>query len=189
MPERVKGFLQRKGAAMEQKVIREILDWLKYIAIAVVLALVIRSFVVMNIKVPTGSMLPTIQLGDQILVNRFVYRFKPLQRGDIVVFRYPDNPKELYVKRLIGMAGDKVEIIEGKLYINGQPVEEDYLYEEMRGSFGPYMVPEGGYFMLGDNRNDSKDSRFWRNQYVTDDLIIGKAFFRLFPLNSAGVLH
>ncbi|NLZ90393.1 MAG: signal peptidase I, partial [Clostridiales bacterium] len=132
---------------MEQKVIREILDWLKYIAIAVVLALIIRSFVVMNINVPTGSMLPTIQLGDQILVNRLVYRFKPLQRGDIVVFKYPDNPKELYVKRLIGIGGDKVEIMGGKLYVNDQPIAEEYLYEEMRGSFGPYMVPEGGYFM------------------------------------------
>jgi signal peptidase I len=174
---------------MEQKVVREILDWLKYIAIAIVLALIIRSFVVLSIKVPTVSMLPTIHIGDQLLVNRFIYRFKPPQRGDIVVFKYPDNPKELYVKRLIGVGGDEVEIREGALYLNGELVEEDYLYEEMRGSYGPYQVPEGGYFMMGDNRNDSKDSRFWRNQHVTGDQIIGKAFFRLFPLGRTGVLE
>lgn len=174
---------------MEQKIVREILDWIKYIAIAVVLALLLRHFIIMNIKVPTPSMLPTIQLEDQILVNRFVYRFKAPQRGDIVVFRYPDNPKEYYVKRLIGLEGEVVEIVEGRLSIDGHPVKEDYLYEDMRGSFGPYSVPEDSYFMMGDNRNDSKDSRFWNNKYVTDDLIIGKAFFTLFPLNRTGVLE
>ncbi|MDD2574368.1 MAG: signal peptidase I [Firmicutes bacterium] len=173
---------------MDQKTVREILDWLKFIAIAVVLAFLIRNYVVLSIKVPTPSMLPTIQLGDQLLVNRFLYRFKPPKRGDIVVFKYPDNPEELYVKRLIGVGGDEVEVKEGKLHVNGQKIEEDYLYEEMRGSFGPYKVPEGRYFMMGDNRNNSKDSRVWQNQYVTDDLIIGKAFFRLFPLSSAGVM-
>jgi signal peptidase I len=175
---------------MEQKILREILDWIKYIAIAVVLALLLRHFVIMNIKVPTPSMLPTIQVGDQLLVNRFLYRFTPPRRGDIVVFKYPDDPEGIpYVKRLIGVGGDEVEIKEGELYINGQRVEEDYIYEEMRGSFGPYHVPEGGYFMMGDNRNDSKDSRFWNNKYVTDDLIIGKAYFTLFPLNRTGVLE
>jgi signal peptidase I len=174
---------------MEQKTVREILDWLKYIAVAVVLALLIRNFVVLNIKVPTGSMLPTIQLSDQILVNRFIYRFRTPGRGDIVVFKLPDNPEELYVKRLIGRGGEEVEIAEGKLYVDGQLIEEDYLYEDMRGSYGPYRVPEGSYFMMGDNRNDSKDSRFWENKYVTDDLIIGKAFFTLFPLNRTGILE
>lgn len=174
---------------MEQKIVREILDWLKYIAIAVVLALLIRHFIVLNVKVPTGSMLPTIQLGDQVLVNRFIYRFKAPQRGDVVVFKYPDNPEELYVKRLIGLEGETVEVIDGKVFIDGEPIDEDYLYEDMRGSFGPYEIPEDSYFMMGDNRNDSKDSRFWVNRYVTDDLIIGKAFFTLLPLNRVGVLE
>ena len=119
-------------------------------------------------------------------MNRLLYRFTP-GRGYSSV-QIPDNPEELYVKRLIGVGGDEVEIRAGKLNINGKEIEEDYLYEEMKGNFGPYQVPEGGYFMLGDNRNDSKDSRFWHNQYVTDDLIVGKAFFRLFPLRSAGVM-
>ncbi len=173
---------------MDQKTLREILDWIKYIALALVLAFVLRNFIIFSIKVPTPSMLPTIGLGDQLLVNRLLYRLKTPKPGDIVVFKYPDNPKELYVKRLIGVGGDEVEIKKGRLILNGQPMEEGYLYEEMQGSFGPYTIPQGSYFMLGDNRNNSKDSRFWVNKYVTDELIIGKAFFRLFPLNKAGAL-
>ncbi len=173
---------------MEQRTVHEILDWLKYIAIAVILALLIRHFIVLNIKVPTQSMLPTIQLEDQVLVNRFIYRFRTPRRGDIIVFKYPDNPEELYVKRLIGLEGEEVEIIDGELYIDGRLIEEEYLYEEMRGSFGPYRVPEGGYFMMGDNRNDSNDSRFWNNQFVAGHQIIGKAFFTLFPLGRTGVM-
>lgn len=173
---------------MDENIVKEVLDWIKYVAVAIVIALILRNFIIFSVKVPTPSMLPTIQLKDQLLVNRLLYRFKPPEPGDIVVFKCPDNPKELYVKRLIGIGGDEVKIIEGKLSINGQPVKEQYLYEEMQGSFGPYLIPRDSYFMLGDNRNNSKDSRFWVNKYVTDELIIGKAFFRIFPLSKAGIL-
>jgi signal peptidase I len=104
------------------------------------------------------------------------------QRFDIIIFRYPDNEKELYIKRLIGLPGETVEIFEGKVYINGAevPLPDDFIEEPMYGSFGPYQVPENCYFMLGDNRNNSKDSRFWDNPYVTFDQIVGKALFRYF---------
>lgn len=173
---------------MEDKVKGEIVEWIKYIAFAVILALVIRSFVFMTVKVPTGSMYPTIKEGDVLLVNRFVHRFIPLQRGDIVVFRFPDNPGELYIKRLIGLGGEKIEIKDGRVYVDDNPVEEEYVKVDMEGKFGPYYVPEGNYFMLGDNRNNSRDSRYWHNKYVSRKQVIGKAFFTLWPINRIGVL-
>ena len=103
--------------------------------------------------------------GDKLIALRTFYWFEDPKRGDIVVFEYPDDPSELFIKRIIGEPGDKVEIIDGKVYINDsrEPLKEDYLKEPMEGSFGPYTVPEDCYFMMGDNRNDSLDSRFWND--------------------------
>jgi signal peptidase I len=171
---------------MDNRVKNEIIEWIKYIGFAVILAMVIRSFVFMTVKVPTGSMYPTIMEGDVLIVNRLAYRFGTPERKDIIVFRYPDNPKEFYVKRLIGLGGERVDISDGKVYIDEKPIEEEYLAERMKGTFGPYDVPEQHFFMMGDNRNNSGDSRYWVNKYVSTQQIIGKAVFTIWPLNRIG---
>jgi len=171
---------------MEKNLKNEIVEWIKAIAFALILALAIRGYVFEPMMVPTGSMIHTIEIGDRLLVNKFIYRFEPLKRGDIVVFKYPDDPKQIFVKRLMGIGGDVIEIKDGTLYRNNVVVPEPYLKEPMLGNFGPYRVPEGEYFMMGDNRNNSKDSRFWENKFVTRDLIVGKATYRIWPLNRIG---
>lgn len=128
-------------------------------------------------------MVPTIQPGDRVLGLRTAYWFSSPQQGDIVIFWFPDNETELYVKRVIGMPGDKVEVRDGLVYLNDspQPLEESYLPEPATGDFGPYQVPEGHYFVMGDNRNLSWDSRYWDNTFVAEDKVVGRAVLRLFP--------
>lgn len=173
---------------MEKDIKTEIIEWVKAIGFALVLALLIRNFIFEPMIVPTGSMIHTIEINDRILVNKFIYRFKNLKRGDVVVFKYPDDPSQTFVKRLIGVGGDVIEIKDGLLYLNGEPVEEPYISEVMAGDYGPYEVPEGHYFMMGDNRNSSKDSRAWKHKYVSRDMIVGKATYRIWPINRIGVL-
>ena len=98
-----------------------------------------------------------------------------------MIFKYPDDESQLFIKRVIGLPGETVEIKDGKVYIDGVEKEEDFLPEPMRGSFGPYTVPENCYFMMGDNRNNSKDSRYWKNTFVRFDQIVGKAVLRYYP--------
>jgi signal peptidase I len=163
------------------KIIREIFDWLKYIAIAVVLALLINNFVLINAEVPTGSMEKTIMINDRLFAFRLSYMFSKPQRGDIIVFKFPDNESIPYVKRIIGLPGETVEMTDGKVYIDGTLLEEPYLTVIPVGTYGPYTVPEDSYFMLGDNRNSSVDSRFWEHTFVHRDKILGKIFLRYWP--------
>ena len=159
----------------------EIMSWIKTILLALALAVFINNVVIVNAVVPSGSMENTIMVEDRIVAFRLSYFFSEPERGDIVIFRYPDNEEILYVKRVMGLPGDVLEIIDGTLYINGEAYEnEEYLKEEMIGSFGPYTVPDESYFMLGDNRNDSLDSRFWQNKYVSKDKILGKVIFKYY---------
>ena len=150
--------------------------------LAAVLAGLVNSFLIVNAEVPTGSMENTIMAGDRILALRTSYWFDEPEAGDIVVFRYPDDEtgKTLYVKRIIGTPGDTVEMSNGTVYVNGKALQEDYIAEVTQGSYGPYIVPDGCYFMMGDNRNHSQDSRFWRNQYVEKDEILGKVVLRYY---------
>ena len=115
--------------------------------------------------------------------NRLAYLFDDPERFDIVVFKYPDDESQLFVKRVIGLPGETVEIKDGKVYINGSqtPLDDSFTPETPTGDYGPYVVPEGSYFMLGDNRNHSGDSRFWKQPYVEKEKIVGKAIFRYFP--------
>ncbi|MGI6486073.1 MAG: signal peptidase I [Thermoanaerobacterales bacterium] len=174
---------------MDKGLKKEIFEWIKAIAFAFILALFIRGYVFEPMIVPTGSMIHTIEIDDRILVNKFIYRFQEPKLNDIVVFRYPDNPKEIFVKRLIGMGGDTIEIKQGKLYRNDVLIEEPYLNEKMIGDFGPYSIPEEHYFMMGDNRNNSKDSRFWETRYVSRENIVGKAVYRIWPIDRIGALE
>lgn len=154
----------------------EAISWIKTIVLAAILAAAVNSFLIVNAQVPTGSMENTIMTGDRFIALRTSYWTKEPERGDVVVFRYPDDEsgETLYVKRIIGEGGDQVQILDGRVYVNGEQLTEDYLAEEMIGDYGPYIVPAGCYFMLGDNRNHSLDSRFWENKYVEADEILGK---------------
>ncbi len=168
-------------------------EYIEAILIALFFALIIRTFVIAAYKIPSGSMLETLQIGDHMLVNKFIYGVKnPLtgeyiidgrdpQRGDIVVFPYPNNPKVDYVKRIVGIPGDVIEIRNKQLYRNGEAVQEDYIQHSQpntvmnrRDNMEPITVPEGKYFMMGDNRDDSQDSRFFG--VVDGDTFHGKAW-------------
>lgn len=168
----------------------EFFDYLKTIAIVVVLVFLLNHFVVINAKIPSESMQNTIMVGDQIFGNRLAYLNSDPERFDIVIFEYPDDPSQLYIKRVIGLPGETVEIRDGLVYIDGSetPLDDSFCPETPIGNYGPYEVPEESYFMLGDNRNWSKDSRFWRDTFVEKDEIQGKAGFRYWPLNKMGVV-
>lgn len=164
---------------MSMKVVKEILSWIMVFVVAIVLAIILNKFVICSVSSPTGSMEDTFMINDKVFIFRMAYLFTDPKRGDIVVFEAPDEPEVDYIKRIIGLPGETVEIIDGVVYIDGEALEEDYLKEPMIGSFGPYKVPKGHYFMLGDNRNISKDARFWDNKYVARNKIKGKAIFKV----------
>ena len=164
--------------------IKIIIDNLITIAIAFVVGLVVSRLIISNAVVPTGSMEATVDEKAMIIVNRTAYWFGEPQRGDIVAFPAPDDKETLYLKRIIGTPGDKVEIKGHQLYINDIAYKEDYItikYPESDINYGPYTVPDGYYFMLGDNRDESYDSRFWDHKYVPLDDIIGKVHFQYIP--------
>lgn len=150
-------------------------QWLPSVMIAVVISLFVRTYVAEAMKVPTGSMIPTIQINDRLIVEKMLW-MTTLEHGDIVVFTppVPEEQNKKYVKRLIGLPGDTVEIKEGALYRNGTIVNEPYLNERMEYTFGPVTVPEDHYFFLGDNRNISNDAHMWATPFVSKDKLIGK---------------
>lgn len=172
-----------KQATEEYSLKKELIEWVSVIAVAVILALLLDSFIIVNAVIPSASMETTIMTGDRIIGNRLAYINEDPQRQDIVIFKYPDNEKELFIKRIIGVPGDTIEIIDGKVYINNSdtPLDEPYLTQVPVGNYGPVTVPDGAYFMLGDNRNNSADSRFWNKTFVYKEKILGKAAVRYFP--------
>ena len=185
-------------AEVVQKVKRKSVfrEYVEAIFIALILALFIRTFVVQAFKIPSGSMIPTLLVGDHILVNKFIYGIKnpitgdswlPIsdpERGDIIVFKYPINPKQDFIKRVIGVAGDKIQIIDKKVYVNDKPFVVSNAINldpkiipgetQPRDNLGPIQVPQEAYFVMGDNRDNSHDSRFWK--FVSAKEIKGKAF-------------
>lgn len=162
---------------------KEVFEWIFSIAIGVIIAVLINRFVLINARVPSASMENNIMTGDRLFGYRLAYVNEEVERGDIVIFKFPDDESQLFIKRVIGLPNETVTIIDGKVYINDstEPLNEPYLAQEMVGTFGPYEVPDNCYFMLGDNRNYSRDSRFWENTYVSRDKILGKALFRYLP--------
>ena len=167
----------------KKSLIKEIRDYIFLIILAFAFAFLMNKFVYANAEVPTGSMIPIVQPGDRLIINRLSYLFEEPKRGDIVMFAYPDNEKKNYLKRIIGLPGEKLEIREGLIYINDRktPLSENYLNDEPNGDFGPYNVPDGCYFMLGDNRDNSLDAREWKNKYVKKEKIVGKAWLKYYP--------
>jgi len=168
---------------------RELRTWARDLVAALGLAMVIIVFFYQPVKVEGTSMAPLISDQERIFINKFVYRFEPIERGDVVVFWYPLDRSKSFIKRVVGLPGDLVDIREGHVYINGQLLEEPYVpprYEDFSG-YGPARVPSGQYFVLGDHRNSSSDSRVWGN--VPRKYIYGKAVFCYWPLNKLGRLR
>ncbi len=166
---------------------KEILEWVKIIVSAALIAFVLNTFIIANSEVPSGSMENTIMTGDRVIGSRLSYRFDDPERGDIAIFRFPDNEKIYYVKRIIGLPGETVDIVDGQVYITGADgettqLEEPYLREPMVPEDPMHFeVPEDCYFMMGDNRNYSLDARRWKNTYVKRDKLIAKVLFRYYP--------
>ena len=166
---------------------KELLSWIMTFAIAIAAALLLKHYVIINATVPTGSMENTIMPEDDLLGFRLSYLLSEPERGDIIIFKFPDDESQKFIKRIIGLPGEKVVIRDAKIYINDSevPLEETYLKEEWVIATGPYEfnIPQDCYLVMGDNRNDSKDARYWDNTYVTKDQIIGKAEFIYYPFN------
>ena len=164
-------------------IMEELWEYIKMIICVVVVVFIVNNVLLINAKIPSESMEDTIMTGDRIFGNRLAYINKDPQRFDIVIFKYPDDETQLFIKRVIGLPGETVEIRDGKVYIDGSetPLDDSFTPEPPQGDWGPEVVPEGSYFMLGDNRNRSKDSRFWTNTFVKKEKILGKAVLRYFP--------
>ncbi|WP_443216701.1 signal peptidase I [Scytonema sp. HK-05] len=162
------------------------IDTIKTISLSVIIALGIRTFVAEARYVPSGSMEPTIQPGDRLIIDKISYDFTSPQRGEIVVFNptktlQQDNFHDAFIKRVIGLPGDKVEVKNGQVYINSLPIKENYIEAKPDYNWGPVIVPANSYLVLGDNRNDSFDSHYWG--FVPRNKIIGRAIFFFWPLN------
>ena len=196
------GKAEAPAAAGKKSIIRE---YAESIIIAIILALIIRTFLVQAFKIPSGSMEDTLAIGDHILVNKFLYgtkipftdkrilNIRDPRRGDVIVFEYPEDPSKDFIKRVIGTPGDVIEEKDKKVYVNGQPYvnphevhkENDLIPREQnpRDNFGPVKVPAGSYFVMGDNRDRSYDSRFWG--FVKNPKIKGLAFIKYWSWDSA----
>jgi signal peptidase I len=178
---------ERQEPPLPERKVREksvIRQYTEAFLIAILLALVIRTFVVQAFKIPSGSMLPTLQIGDHLLVNKFLYWFTDPQRGDVIVFKFPQDEGRDFIKRVIALPGDKVEVRGKRVYVNDKPVQESYAVHldpsmqenphSPRDNFAPVQAPSGQLFMMGDNRDYSMDSRFWG--FLDIKKIKGKAF-------------
>ena len=166
---------------------KDLIDMAKVLFPAIAITWIVMFFLIANAIVPSGSMEPTIMTGSRIIGNRLAYKGgKTPERGDIIIFRYPDDESYYFVKRLIGKSGDVVEIIPnenmdgyGYVRVNGDRLNEPYLSEQMSvEEYQRYEVPDGCYFFMGDNRNHSNDARYWNNTYVKEEKIVAKVLFQ-----------
>jgi signal peptidase I len=164
---------------------------LRDVAISVALAVILIVFIYQPVKVEGTSMMPGLTDQERIFVNKYEYRLGPnnIHRGDLVVFHYPRDPRESYIKRVVGLPGDSVQIMEGDVYVNLQKLDEPYVLDEFRDrdSMRPQTVPPDNYFVLGDHRNSSSDSRSWG--FVDRDKIYGKAVLVYWPFAKIGPVH
>jgi signal peptidase I len=163
--------------------------WARDLVISLLISGFVILFLYQPVKVEGTSMLPGLQDQERIFINKFVYRLEPIERGDIVVFRYPRDPSKSYIKRVVAVAGDRVRIEDGLVYVNGRLLQESYVpreYEDHR-SYPETVVPKGAYFLLGDHRSASSDSRDFGP--VDQRYIYGKAVFVYWPVEKLGLLH
>ena len=168
-------------------------EWVEPIVIAVILALIIRTFVVQAFKIPTGSMRPTLIEGDRILVSKFIYKFREPKRGEVIVFISPEDKKKDFIKRLIGLPNEKIQILNGGVLINDNAMSEDAILKRQyynRGDFGregqSVTAPNDAYFVLGDNSNSSRDSRYWG--FMPKKYLLGRAFLIYWPPNRIRII-
>lgn len=161
----------------------EIKDWVISIVIAVALAMFIRTFIVELYMVDGPSMNPTLQHAQRLVVNKFVYRFREPERGEILIFKFPKDQTRDFIKRVIAVPGDTIEIKAGKVFVNGELQNEPFILSKTRGDYPLSTVPEGTMFVMGDNRNNSEDSRFPDVGFVPFELIQGKAMLVFWPLD------
>jgi signal peptidase I len=165
--------------------------WFKDLTLSALIALVVILFLYQPVKVEGTSMMPALQDQERVFINKFLYRFGigNVERGDTVVFWFPGDPTKSFIKRIIGLPGDTVEVRGGAVYVNGRLLAEPYVPEEYRdrNSVGPVRVPEGQFFVLGDHRSSSNDSRNWGP--VPKESIYGKAVFAYWPLDRLGVVR
>jgi signal peptidase I len=163
--------------------------WLRDLVISLAISGFIIIFVYQPVKVEGTSMMPSLEDQERIFVNKFVYRLEPIERGDIVVFRYPRDPSKSFIKRVIGLAGDRIRINAGQVWVNGGRLDENYVpkaYEDVR-SYSETVVPPGSYFVLGDHRSLSNDSRDFGP--VRENFIYGKAVFGYWPMDKMGLVR
>lgn len=188
---------KKKGAGEEKPVSigREIFEYVRLFVILLVIVIFAERFLIVNAVIPSESMEPTVMTGDRLFGNRLAYLKDDPQRFDVVIFRYPDDESKLFIKRVIGLPGDTIDIHDGEVYINGEetPLDDSFCMlpdsTDAGNLTGPITVPDGYYFMLGDNRLNSKDSRYWENTFVARDKILGKAVLRYWPLTKISVIH
>jgi len=163
--------------------------WLRDIFISIAIAAVVIVFLYQPVKVEGTSMLPQLVDEERIFVNKFLYNFDEIHRGDVVVFKFPVDPTKSYIKRVIGLPGDTIEVVDGEVKINAEPYRESYVLKRYRdrGTYPRVVVPEGEYYVLGDHRSTSNDSRTWGT--VAHAYVTGKAVFSYWPLERFGVLE
>jgi signal peptidase I len=172
-----------RHAQAEESFLRWLAEVVVLLAVAVVLALGIKTFVVQPFVIPSSSMVPTLQIGDRVLVNKFIYRFTQPKPGDVVVFTSPDNDNMDLIKRVIAVGGQSVQIRDGIVYVNGQARTEPFVNPEVRDTYtsaAPVKVPDGYVWVMGDNRTNSRDSRYFGPQPVKN--LLGRAFAIYWPL-------
>lgn len=173
----------------EAKTRSGVLRWLRDVLVSTAVSVFIIVFVYQPVKVEGTSMMPGLDDQERIFINKFIYRWEPIERGDVVVFRYPQDPSKSYIKRVIAMAGDKVRIKDGQVYVNGRELYEPYVRPSYRDdrSYPESTVPADSFFVLGDHRNMSQDSRDFGP--IPHDAVYGKAVFVYWPFDKVGKLH
>ena len=176
-------FFTRKAYFImkKHKILKEILSFSRTILTGLIIGFAVSNYIVANAEVPTGSMETTVMAGDRIIINRLSYVSESPQRGDIISFYFPDDESELFLKRIIALPNEEIEGKDGIIYINGEPLTNDYTPIVSYDDFGPFTVPEDCYFVMGDNRINSYDSRYWEHKFVPIDSIVGKAEFSYYP--------
>jgi signal peptidase I len=180
---------QEPGPAPQPSTAKAAFSWLRDLALSVVIAIIVILFLYQPVKVEGTSMMPSLVNQERIFINKFVYRFSDIHRGDTVVFQFPQDPSKSYIKRVIGIPGDVVSVEQGTVYLDGKPLDEPYVKPENRDTHSATTVAlkADEYYVLGDHRNSSNDSRNWGT--VKRSYIYGKAVFVYWPLDRLGLLH